>query len=64
MYVCLEACKEAFVTICMSLISLYGRYSSQLLAIIEKDGNNQFLVVVVVKSLYDGKVEHKLCVKH
>ena len=50
MYVCLEACKSAFVTTCMPLIGLdgcflKGEFGGQLLTAVGKDGNNQMFPI-------------------
>lgn len=52
-YICLEACKAAFVTTCRPLIRLddcflKGEYGGQLLTAIGKDGNNQMLPIAYV----------------
>ena len=49
-YVCLEACKTAFATICRPLIGLNdcflkGEFGGQLLSVVGKDGNNQMLPI-------------------
>ncbi|KAH1232845.1 hypothetical protein GmHk_09G025420 [Glycine max] len=73
MYVCLEACKNAFVTTCRPLIGLdgcflKGEFGGQLLSEVGKDGNNQMFpfaygLVEVIKELGEN-VEHRLCIKH
>jgi len=50
MYVCLEACKSAFVTTCKPLIGLddyflKGEFGGQLLFAVGKDGNNQMFPI-------------------
>lgn len=50
MYVCLEACKSAFVTTCRPLIGLggcflKGEFGGQLLTAVGKDGNNQMFPI-------------------
>ncbi|GAU47619.1 hypothetical protein TSUD_90240 [Trifolium subterraneum] len=50
MYVCLYACKRAFVTSCRPLIGLdgcflKGTYGGQLLTAVGKDGNNQMMPI-------------------
>ena len=62
MYVCLEACKNAFVTTCRPLIGLdgcflKGEFGGQLLSEVGKDGNNQmfpFAYVVVESENYSS----------
>ena len=49
-YVCLEACKSAFVTTCRPLIRLdgcflKGEFGGQLLTAVGKDGNNQMFPI-------------------
>eukprot|EP00256_Glycine_max_P068192 XP_025982787.1 uncharacterized protein LOC102664952 isoform X1 [Glycine max] len=49
-YVCLEACKSAFVTTCRPLIELddcflKGEFGGQLLTAVGKDGNNQMFPI-------------------
>ena len=49
-YVCLEACKSAFVTTCRPLIRLggcflKGEYGGQLLSAVGNDGNNQMFPI-------------------
>ena len=56
-YVCLEACKSAFVTTCRPLIGLdgcflKGEFGGQLLSVVGKDENNQMfpLAYAIVES--------------